>query len=147
MPINRPSTVATARPASATSDFNDLTQTLAQTPASASVCDGDLSAGADANGHGADASDSASVCTNPLKNKAAEAADAADANSYTLADERIRELAGDYLDAAAMELEETGDGDRAALERRLRENLATAGVPPESVEAELGRIMEVLLAV
>jgi hypothetical protein len=82
-----------------------------------------------------------------LKNKAAEAADATDANSYTLADERIRELAGDYLDAAAMELEETGDVDRAALERRLRENLATAGVPPGSVEAELGRIMEVLLAV
>ena len=146
-----------ASAASATSDFNDLTQTLAQTPASASVCDGDLSAGADANGHGADASDSASVCTNPLKNKAADAADATDANSYTLAcsekkevclsAERIRELAGDYQDAAAMELEETGDVDRAALERRLRENLATAGVPPESVEAELGRIMEVLLAV
>ena len=45
-----------------------------------------------------------------------------------------------------MELEETGDVDRAALERRLRENLATAGVPPESVEVELERIMEVLTA-
>jgi hypothetical protein len=43
-----------------------------------------------------------------------------------------------------MGLEETGDVDRAALERRLRADLATAGVPPESVEVELGRIMEVL---
>ena len=61
-----------------------------------------------------------------------------------LSDGRIRELAGDYLDAAAMELEETGDVDRAAQERRLREKLVAEGVPPTSVEVELRRIMETL---
>jgi hypothetical protein len=112
---------------------------------------------ADANGRGADARAEASVRANPLKNKDENAADATDAKSHILqgsektgvpclSDGRIRELAGDYLDAAAMELEETGDVDRAALERRLRENLATAGVPPESVEVELERIMEALTA-
>ena len=112
---------------------------------------------ADANGSGGSSSVINSVIANPLKNNGDDAADARDAKSHTLAgpekegvpclsDGRIRELAGDYLDAAAMELEETGDVDRAALERRLRENLATAGVPPESVEVELERIMEVLTA-
>ena len=48
------------------------------------------------------------------------------------------------LAATAMELEETGDVDQAALERRLRENLAIAGIPPETVEGELERIMEAL---
>ena len=52
----------------------------------------------------------------------------------------------DALAATAMELEETGDVDQAALERRLRENLAIAGIPPESVEGELERIMEALAA-
>ena len=111
----------------------------------------------DTNGSGGSSSVIDSVVANPLKNKGDDAADARDAKSHTLAgpekegvpclsDGRIRELAGDYLDAAAMELEETGDVDRAALERRLRENLATAGVAPESVEVELERIMEVLTA-
>ena len=111
----------------------------------------------DTNGSGGSSSVINSVIANPLKNNGDDAADARDAKSHTLAgpekegvpclsDGRIRELAGDYLDAAAMELEETGDVDRAALERRLRENLATAGVPPESVEVELERIMEVLTA-
>jgi hypothetical protein len=110
---------------------------------------------ADANGSGGSPSVRTSVDANPLKNKDETAADAADAKSHTLggsektgdpclSDGRIRELAGNYLDAAAMELEEVGDVDRAALERRLREDLATAGVPPESIEVELGRIMEVL---
>jgi hypothetical protein len=110
---------------------------------------------ADANGSGGSPSVRTSVDANPLKNKDETAADAADAKSHTLggsektgvpclSDGRIRELAGDYLDATARELEETGDVDRAAFERRLREDLATAGVPPESIEVELGRIMEVL---
>jgi hypothetical protein len=34
----------------------------------------------------------------------------------------------------------------AGLERRLRENLVAAGVPPDFVEVELGRVMEVLAA-
>ena len=85
------------------------------------------------------------------------AADVTDAKLHTLAgsekavvprlsDRCIRELAADYLEAVVVELEETGDVDHAAFERRLRENLATAGVPPDSVEVELGRIMEVLAA-
>ena len=61
-----------------------------------------------------------------------------------LSDGRIRELAGDYLDEAATTLEETGDVDRVALERRLRENLVFEGVLPECVEAEFARIMETL---
>ena len=99
----------------------------------------------------------ASVRTNPVKNSDDDAVDANDAKLRTLADSekigvprlsdgRIRELAGDYLDTAAVELEETGDVDRAALERRLREKLATAGVPLESVEVEFARIMEMLTA-
>jgi hypothetical protein len=61
-----------------------------------------------------------------------------------LSEGRIRELAGDYLDAAATELEETGNVDRAALERRLRENLVADGVPAASVAVEFARIMEML---
>jgi hypothetical protein len=110
-----------------------------------------------ANSSGGSPSVRASVDANPLKNKDETAADTADDKSHTLggsekigvpclSDGRIRELAGDYLDAAATELEETGDVDRAALERQLREELATAGIPPESVEVELGRIMEALTA-
>jgi hypothetical protein len=109
----------------------------------------------DANGSGGSPSVDASVDANPSENKDYDADDADDANPHTpgglemvglpcLGDGRIRELAGGYLDAAATELEETGDVDRAALERRLREDLASAGVPPESVEVEFGRIMEVL---
>jgi hypothetical protein len=111
----------------------------------------------DANGPGGSSSVIASVTANLLKNKDDDADDSSDAKLHTpqgsekaevpcLSDGRIRELAGEYLDAAAMELEETGDVDRAALERRLRENLTTAGVPFESVEVELERIMEVLTA-
>jgi hypothetical protein len=61
--------------------------------------------------------------------------------------ERIRELANDCLTAAVVELEETGDADLAVagLERRLRKNLTAAGVSPESVEVELGRIMDALV--
>jgi hypothetical protein len=33
----------------------------------------------------------------------------------------------------------------AGLERRLRKNLAAAGVSPKSIEIELGRIMEMLV--
>jgi len=61
-----------------------------------------------------------------------------------LSDGRIRELAGDYLNEAVTTLEETGDVDWAALERRLRENLVSEGVLPECVEAEFARIMEAL---
>jgi CBS-domain-containing membrane protein len=62
-----------------------------------------------------------------------------------LSDGRICELAGDHVDAAAAQLEETGDVDRPALERRLREILA-AEVGPEAVETEFARIMVALEA-
>jgi hypothetical protein len=99
----------------------------------------------------------ASVRDNPLKSNDKTAADAADANFHTpgrsekrgmpgLSDGQIRELVDNALAATAMELEETGDVDQAALERRLRKNLALAGIPAESVEGELGRIMKVLAA-
>jgi hypothetical protein len=147
-----------ASAASAVNDSNDLARTLTQKLTFAVTGQRPQT---DANGHGADASadarNSTSGRANPLKNKNENAADATDTNSHTLAgsekagapclsDGRIRELAGDYLDAAAIELEETGDVDRAALERRLRENLAAVGVPPESVEVDLDRIMEMLTA-
>jgi len=112
---------------------------------------------ADGNGRRADARAEAGVRANPLENNDETAADATDAKSHTLqgsektassclSDGHIRQLAGDYLDAAAMELEETGDVDRAALEHRLREKLATTGVPPEAIAAEFARVMEVLTA-
>jgi hypothetical protein len=92
-----------------------------------------------------------------LKDDGDDADDANDAKLHTfgslekggiplLSKERILQLAGDYMDAAAMELEETGDVDFTTLERRLRENLATAGVPPESVAVEFARVMEALAA-
>jgi hypothetical protein len=140
-----------ASAASATSNSNDLARTL--------VSDADgRRRHVDGNGSGGSPSVRASARIDPLKNKDDDAADADDAKSPTLADlekieapclsdGRIRELAYDYLDAAAKELEETGDVDRAVLERRLRENLAAAGVPLESVEVEVARIMEMLTAV
>jgi hypothetical protein len=63
-----------------------------------------------------------------------------------LSEGRVRELAGDYQDAAASALEETGDVDHAALERRLRETLVADGVPPTLVAAELARILEIIAA-
>jgi hypothetical protein len=101
------------------------------------------------------ASGRASVHDNPLKSNNKTAAAAADAELPSLTDSekrgvpglsdgQIRELVDNALAATATELEETGDVDQAALERRLRENLAIAGIPPEIVEGELGRIMEAL---
>jgi hypothetical protein len=52
---------------------------------------------------------------------------------------------GNYVDAAAIALEETGDVDRAAMESRLRENLALKGWL-RNASAELARIMDVLTA-
>jgi hypothetical protein len=63
-----------------------------------------------------------------------------------LSEGRVRELAGDYQDAAASALEETGDVDHAALERALCETLAADGVPPASIAVELARVMEMLAA-
>src|SRR5262249_36888140 len=145
---------SSASSVSSANDSNNLAMTLAMTLAR--DADGQRHHD-DANGPGGSSSVIASVTANLLKNKDDDADDASDAKLHTpqgsekaevpcLSDGRIRELAGDYLDAAAMELEETGDVDRAALERRLRENLTTAGVPFESVEVELERIMEVLTA-
>ena len=141
-------------------DPNDLArtaeQTSASTSASASAPDSDPNPGADASEVVADAGDFANVRDNPLKNKDTDAADGADGelltpgglgkNGVSLSNGRIRELAGDYLDAAATALEETGDVDRVSLERRLREKLVAEGVLPECVEAEFARIMETLTA-
>ena len=105
--------------------------------------------GGDCAGAGVDAINGASGRANPLKNVVVTAADAEHPYSgglkkegVRLSDGRIRELAGDYLDEAATTLEETGDVDRVALERRLRENLVFEGVRPECVEAEFARIIE-----
>jgi hypothetical protein len=137
--------------AAATSICND-SHYLAQPPAPTLARAASAAAGA--NGH----SVSASVHTNSLKNKAAAATADADAEIprdsgsrkkeviLALSNERICELAGDYIDAAAAELEETGNVDRVALDRRLRETLAANGVAPESVKVEFARIMETLTA-
>src|SRR5262245_32538178 len=112
---------------------------------------------ANANGRGADARAEASVRANPLENNGETAADATDAKSHTLqgsekiaasclSDGHIRELAGNCLNAAATELEETGDVDFTTLERQLREKLATRGVPAEAISAEFARVMEALAA-
>ena len=129
-------------------DPNSLTPTVTRTQADANGCGGDCA------GAGADASNGSSGRANPLKNKAVDAADVTDAErrysgvlkkeGVRLSDGRIRELAGDYLNEAVTTLEETGDVDWAALERRLRENLVSEGVLPECVEAEFARIMGTL---
>lgn len=105
-------------------------------------------AGAASNGSGGRA--------DPLKNKAVNATDVTAAErpssgglkteGVRLSDGRIRELADAYLEDATVSLEETGDVDPVALERRLREILVLDGVLPECVKAELARIMETLQA-
>jgi hypothetical protein len=57
-----------------------------------------------------------------------------------LSEERIRALADECLNAAVSQLEETGNVDRAALERQLRAKLAAAGVPSTAIEAEFKRV-------
>ena len=120
------------------------------------------SASADNNGSGGSPIVRTIVHDNPLKSNGKTSADATDeellplglpekegvneARTPRLSTGRIRELAGDYLDAAAMELEETGDVDRAALERRLREKLAAEGVPLASIVIEFDRVVEALAA-
>ena len=150
-PQEERSSAPAAAAAFTTGDSNNLTQTVTRTPADANGSGGDPGVGA---GAGADASNGSSGRANPLKNKVVDAADVTDAErrysgvlkkeGVRLSDGRIRELAGDYLDEAATTLEETGDVDRVALERRLRENLVFEGVLPECVEAEFARIMETL---
>ena len=120
------------------------------------------SASADNNGSGGSPIVRTIVHDNPLKSNGKTSADATDeellplglpekegvneARTPRLSTGRIRELAGDDLDAAAMELEETGDVDRAALERRLREKLAAEGVPLASIVIEFDRVVEALAA-
>ena len=60
-----------------------------------------------------------------------------------LPDKHIRQLAQKYSDVAATELENTGDVDRTALDRWVRESFAKLGVPPQSVEVDFNRVMAV----
>jgi hypothetical protein len=61
-----------------------------------------------------------------------------------LQDRHIHKVAEAYSTAAAMELEKTGDVNRTALDRWLRESLAALGVPAQSVEIDFNRVMAVL---
>jgi hypothetical protein len=61
-----------------------------------------------------------------------------------LPDKYIHQFAKKYSDVAATELEKTGDVDRTALDRWVRESLAKLGVPPQSVEVDFNRVMAVL---
>ena len=147
-PLEERNSASAAAAAVTINASNNLTPTVMRTQADANGSGGDCA------GAGVDAINGASGRANPLKNMVVTAADATDAErpysgglkkeGVRLSDGRIRELAGDYLDEAATTLEETGDVDRVALERRLRENLVFEGVLPECVEAEFARIMDVL---
>ena len=137
--------------ASKSNDFNDLARTAATAPAAAPA---GQRPHVDADGHGADAGNSADVRVNPLKNKAEDGEGTAGAEfpysrraekrEVHLSARRIRELADVHLNDAVTMLVETGETDRVALEGRLRETLAAEGVSPETIEAELARIMVVM---
>ncbi len=130
-PLEERNSASAAAAAVTINASNNLTQTVMRTQADANGSGGDCA------GAGVDAINGASGRANPLKNMVVTAADATDAErpysgglkkeGVRLSDGRIRELAGDYLDEAATTLEETGDVDRVALERRLRENLVCGG--------------------
>jgi len=64
-----------------------------------------------------------------------------------LSDWRIRQLADGYMEGAEAQFDSTGDTDRAALDRELRQTLAAEGVFPEFIEIELERVMKVVFAV
>jgi hypothetical protein len=66
------------------------------------------------------------------------------ASANGLSDKRIHELATECLDIAANQLEATGNVDRAALERWLREKVVAEGVSPVAVEGVLKQIVEVM---
>ena len=117
-------------------DPNDLARTAEQTSASTSASASAPNPGADASEVVADAGDFANVRDNPLKDKDTDAADGADGellspgglgkNGVSLSNGRIRELAGDYLDAAATALTETGDVDRVCRFRRIADSHSDA---------------------
>jgi len=64
-----------------------------------------------------------------------------------LSDWRIRQLAAGYMEGAEAQFDSTGDTDRAALDRELRQTLSAEGVFPEFIEIELERVMKVVFAV
>ena len=64
-----------------------------------------------------------------------------------MSDWRIRQLAAGYMEGAEAQFDSTGDTDRAALDRELRQTLSAEGVFPEFIEIELERVMKVVFAV
>ena len=145
------SPVAPVAPFSA-NDSNDLARPLERTVTSEAA--GQRSH-ANANGQDGSSTVRASGRVNPLKNQTENDATARNAEiparpnpekRGVLNDGHIRQLAKEYLDEAAAEFEATADVDRAALERKLRRILVAEGVPPELVEVEFERIMDVLAA-